>query len=101
MSFTGDAATLDPAGIVEGYEKLANVAVCTQTSTSPRNTKFLGLPDNLVALARDRIRYHRTDIEIDKLTDAIQISGGLSANRKLDSLHLYGVATTSAGFHLI
>ncbi|WP_322861439.1 hypothetical protein U8D42_09280 [Mycobacterium europaeum] len=27
------------------------------------------MPDNLVALTRDRIRHHRNDIEIDELTD--------------------------------
>jgi hypothetical protein len=31
---------------------------------------FRGLLDHLATLTRDRIRYHHTDIEIDKLTDA-------------------------------
>ena len=31
---------------------------------------FRGLLDHLATLTRDRIRYHNTDIEIDKLTDA-------------------------------
>jgi len=139
-----DADTLDPAGIVEGYKKLANVerdfrilktddldlrpirhwrdqrvrahvlicllacylvwhlrkawAPLTFTDDTPpqrdnpvapaqRSTaadtkaahkrtpdgtalrSFRGLLDHLATLTRDRIRYHHTNIEIDKLTD--------------------------------
>jgi hypothetical protein len=71
LTFTDQAPPTRDNPVAPAHRSAAAQAKASTKHDADGNPirSFRGLLDHLATLTRDRIRYHHTDIEIDKLTD--------------------------------